>query len=144
MHVCVCVCMHMRVCVCEFVCMHVRVCVSVCVCMHMCVCVCVCVCVRKHVCAFWVCRHVRACLRSSTHQACVQACVCGVCQRLRMDAHVRSPLGKLPAAAASRVRSRTRGRRLHDCVRAGPRCSRHTRPQCHAGPAAAASPNGTL
>ena len=40
-HVCACVCMHMRVRVHLCVCTHVRVGVRVCVCTHMCVCMCV-------------------------------------------------------------------------------------------------------
>ena len=70
-HLCVCVCMHMQVCVACVCVWHVCVC-GMCVCVyvwHVCVCVCVCTTVCLHVC---LCLYARA---SVCEHVCVWVCV---------------------------------------------------------------------
>ena len=79
---CVCVCMHVGVCVyacaCMCACMYVHACVWVCACVHMCVRLCMCMCVCVHVRA---CMHVHACAcvyvyACARGRVCVCVCVC--------------------------------------------------------------------
>lgn len=63
MHVCMCACAHM--CLCVSMCAHARVCACACVplCVHVCACSCACV----HVCMF-MCMHVRTCVPAQTRR----------------------------------------------------------------------------
>ena len=104
-HVCVCVCLCMFVCAC----MHVCLCMFVCACVHVCVCVCLCmfVCACMHVCLCMfvcacvhvcVCVYACLCVRACMH-VCVRACLCMLvcvcmCVHVCVRVHVHENINK--------------------------------------------------
>ena len=90
MHVCMNVCVSVRLCVRT----HVHVCAGMCMCGHVCVCMCACVWLCFHACACtWACLHVWLCVH---RHACVCAClhVCGcVCARVHVCVIYLAPWG---------------------------------------------------
>ena len=96
-YVCVCLCVHTRMCVCMcvcarmcmYVCVHTRVYVCVFVCVYVCVCVCIHVCVSQCVCVC-VCVHTRACV-----------CVCVCSPRSTQSSFPYSPIAHTQASVTS-------------------------------------------